>query len=190
MASCEEIITDSEIRDALKQVGLNKLPGLDGLPYEVYLKLSLMFVLIPTDAFSNWFPQGEIPRHVTKGVIILLKKGDKRIWEGLDEYRPINLLYTELKILALVSFAIERSVWLACILPLLLYIITLESLHRKALGVEGQIRVSMESCSIVGYKWRFPCAPMISLCSSYAVITVKRWNRRLLAGSKKSHRPK
>ena len=33
-------------------------------------------------------------------MITLLKKGGKHVWEGLDDYRPINLLDTELKILA------------------------------------------------------------------------------------------
>ena len=37
---------------------------------------------------------------VTKGVITLLKKGGRHVWEGLDDYRPITLLNTELKILA------------------------------------------------------------------------------------------
>ena len=85
-ASCEGVVTECEVRDALKQVGLNKSPGLDGLPYEVYLRMSHMFV--------------PIPGSVTKGVITLLKKGGRHVWEGLDDYRPITLLNTELKILA------------------------------------------------------------------------------------------
>ena len=56
--SCEGVIT-------LKQVGLNKSPGLDGLPYEVYLKLLHMFVPILTDMFNHWFAQGAIPGSVT-----------------------------------------------------------------------------------------------------------------------------
>ena len=32
-ASCESGVTEWEVRNALKQVGLNKSPGLDGLPY-------------------------------------------------------------------------------------------------------------------------------------------------------------
>ena len=31
-ASCEDVITEYEVRDVLKQVGLTKSPGLDGLP--------------------------------------------------------------------------------------------------------------------------------------------------------------
>ena len=85
-------VTECEVRDALKQVGLNKSPGLDGLPYEVYLRMSHMF--------NHWFAQGAILDSVTKGVITLLKKGGRHVWEGLDDYRPITLLNTELKILA------------------------------------------------------------------------------------------
>ena len=94
--SCEGVVTECEVRDALKQVGLNKSPGLDGLPYKVYLRMSHMFVPILTDMFNHWFAQGANPGSVTKGVITLLKKGGRHVWEGLDDYR----LTTELKILA------------------------------------------------------------------------------------------
>ena len=66
---------EKEVCDALKQVGLNKSPELDGLPCEVYLRMSHMFVPILTDMFNHWFAQGTIPGSITKGVIILLKKG-------------------------------------------------------------------------------------------------------------------
>ena len=33
-AACEGLVTEYEVRDALKQVSLNKSPGLDGLPYD------------------------------------------------------------------------------------------------------------------------------------------------------------
>ena len=62
--------------------------------------MSHMFVPILTDMFNPWFTQGAIPGSVTKGVITLLKKGGRHVWEGLDDYRPITLLNTELKILA------------------------------------------------------------------------------------------
>ena len=54
---------------------LNKSPELDGLPYEMYLRMAYMFVPILTNVFSHWFAQGAIPGIITKGVITLLKKG-------------------------------------------------------------------------------------------------------------------
>ena len=78
-ASCEGVVTECEVRDALQQISLNKSPELDGFPYEVYLRMSHMFVPILTDMFNHWFAQGAIPGSVTKGVITLLKKGGKHV---------------------------------------------------------------------------------------------------------------
>ena len=101
-ASCEGLVTECEVGDALKQVGLNKSPGLDCLPSKVYLRLPKMFAPILTDMFNHWFAQGAIPGCVTKSVNTLLKKGGRHVWEGLTDYRPITPLSTALKILALV----------------------------------------------------------------------------------------
>ena len=98
-ASCKGLVTECEVCDALKQVSLKKLPGLDGLPYEVYLRMTHIFVPILMDVFNHWFTQSAILDSVTKGEITLLKKGDRYVWEGLDDYRPITLLNTGLKIL-------------------------------------------------------------------------------------------
>ena len=54
--SYEGVITECEVCDALKQVGLNKSPGLDGLPYEVYLRLPHIFLPILTDMFRLVHP--------------------------------------------------------------------------------------------------------------------------------------
>ena len=74
-ASCVGVVTECKIRDALKQIGQNKSPGLDNLPCDVYLRLSHIFVPILTDMLNHWFNQGAIPGSVTKGVITLMKKG-------------------------------------------------------------------------------------------------------------------
>ena len=99
-ASCEGMVTECKICNALKLVGFNQSPGLDGLPYEVYLRMSHMFVPILMDVFNHWFAQGAIPGSITKDVITLLKKDVRHVWEDLDDYRPITLLNIELKILA------------------------------------------------------------------------------------------
>ena len=41
-----------------------------------------------------------IPGSMTKGVITLLKKSSRHVWEDLDDHRPITLLNTKLKIWA------------------------------------------------------------------------------------------
>ena len=74
----------------------------------MYLKMSYIFVSILTDMVNHWFAQGAIPSSITKGVITLLKKGGKHVWEDLDDYRPITLLNTELKILELNGFGDRR----------------------------------------------------------------------------------
>ena len=102
-ASCEDVVTECEDRDALKLVGLNKSPALDGLPYEVYLRMSHIFVPILTDMFNHWFAQRAIPGSVTKGGITLLKKGGKHVWEGLDDFRPITQHNTEILARVLVN---------------------------------------------------------------------------------------
>ena len=53
-----------------------------------------MFVAFLTDIFNNWCALGAIPCCITKGVIPLLKKRGRHIWEDLDNYRPITLLNT------------------------------------------------------------------------------------------------
>ena len=80
---CEGLITECEVCDALKQVGLNTSPGLIGLPYEVYLRLPHMFVPILTAMVNHWFALGAIPVSVTKGVIRLLKKDGRHVWDDL-----------------------------------------------------------------------------------------------------------
>ena len=94
------MITEWEVRDALKQVGFKMSPGLDGLPNEVYFRLPNMFVPILTYMFNYWFALVAIPGSVSKGMITWLKKGSKHVWVGLGDYMPITPLNTELKILA------------------------------------------------------------------------------------------
>ena len=78
-ASCEGAVTECEVRSAMKQVGLNKSPGLDGLPYEVYLRMLHMFAPILTNVFNHWLAQGAIPGSITMGVITFLKKGGRHV---------------------------------------------------------------------------------------------------------------
>ena len=78
--------------NAMSVMRWRRLASTNRQGYEVYLRLPHMFVPILTDMFNHWFAQGAIPGSVTKGVITLLKKGGRHVWEGLDDYGPITLL--------------------------------------------------------------------------------------------------
>ena len=45
-----------------------------------------------TGMFNHWFAQGWLPGSINKGMITLLKKGDRHIWRDLNNYKPITLL--------------------------------------------------------------------------------------------------
>ena len=57
-------------------------------------------VPILTDMFTHCLIQEAIPGSVTQSAITLLKNSGRHVWEELDDYRPITLPNTELKILA------------------------------------------------------------------------------------------
>ena len=99
-AGCEgRIKEEEEIREALKSVGLEKSPGIDGLPYEVYLRLLHMFVPLLATIYDNWMRQGTIPRRFTRGIVKLLRK-NKHGGDGISKFRPLTMFNTDLKILA------------------------------------------------------------------------------------------
>ncbi|CAE1227672.1 unnamed protein product [Acanthosepion pharaonis] len=79
-ASCEGEITEDEVYVVLKKVGRGKSPGLDGLPYELYLRLSHIFVPILTAVFNNWFRSGVHPQSDHQGRDHSVEKGQR--WWG------------------------------------------------------------------------------------------------------------
>ena len=82
VAGCEGCITEDEVRKAMKSIGLDKSPGIDGLPYEVYLRLSHMFAPLLATIFNNWMRQGSIPKRFTRFIVNLLRKNK----HGLDGF--------------------------------------------------------------------------------------------------------
>jgi hypothetical protein len=75
----------------------NKSPGIDGICYEFYrthcegIKEDLLAII------NEMYQQHNIHEQQTQGIIICLpKKGDAKT---TDEYRPLTLLNTDLKIL-------------------------------------------------------------------------------------------
>ena len=89
-AGCEGRIKEDEIWEALRSVGLDKSPGIDGLPYEVYLRLSHMFVPLLATIYNKWMRQGSIRRRFTRGIVKLLRK-NKHSGDGISNFRPLTM---------------------------------------------------------------------------------------------------
>ena len=67
VAICEGLVTECEVCYVLKQVGLNKSPGLNGLLNEVYLRLPYMFVPILIDYVQPLVRPGSHPWQCYQG---------------------------------------------------------------------------------------------------------------------------
>ena len=89
---------EDEVWETLKSVGLDKSPGINGLPYEVYLRLLHMFVPLLTTIYNNWMRQGSIPRRFTRSIVKLLHK-NKNGGNGISNFHSLTMLNTDLKIL-------------------------------------------------------------------------------------------
>ncbi|CAI5937479.1 unnamed protein product [Closterium sp. NIES-65] len=92
--------SEKEVRQALKEMASNKMPGKDGLPKEVF-ELHWDTLGKHVMGLAQDFALTSIlPTSVKDAVTILLhKKGAK---DQLDNYRPITLLNISYKVLALV----------------------------------------------------------------------------------------
>jgi hypothetical protein len=97
-ALCEGVVTNAECLTALKGFGRNKSPGIDGLPYEFYLRFWDVLGDDLVDVYNNCITRGSLSFSQRTGLITLLyKKNDKL---DTKNWRPISLLCTDYKILA------------------------------------------------------------------------------------------
>lgn len=96
-ALCEGMITENEIKQALKNMANGKSPGPDGYPAEFYKFFwgDLGRYYIKSLALS--FEKGELSVTQKQGVITCLPKGNKPR-EFLKNWRPITLLNVDYKI--------------------------------------------------------------------------------------------
>lgn len=93
-------ITLNEIKTALFSMKKGKAPGIDGLSVEFYIRF---WDLIQNPSFymcKECTSQREMSTTMKQGVISLIPKPDKNVLL-IDNWRPINLLTIDYKILAL-----------------------------------------------------------------------------------------
>uniref|UniRef100_A0A803K7Y7 Reverse transcriptase domain-containing protein n=1 Tax=Xenopus tropicalis TaxID=8364 RepID=A0A803K7Y7_XENTR len=93
-----DFITEKELFDTIQSFKRNKVPGLDGIPIEFYVRF---WDILKDDLlclFNKCFYDKKLPASWQKGVISMLpKEGDKTDFRN---WRPITLLNTDYKILA------------------------------------------------------------------------------------------
>ena len=96
--SCEGIITELEIKNAIKEKKPGKSPGIDGIPIEFYKFFWADLGNFLIRSIQEVFQEGEILPTQKRGVITLIPKGDKPR-EYLKNWRPISLLNSDYKII-------------------------------------------------------------------------------------------
>ena len=99
-ASCEGLMNETEIGNALRKMKNGSAPGNDGLTVEFYKFFWASLSTIITDSFNEAFSEGGLSFSQKQGTIILLHKGKDLCRGKLNNWRPITLTNSDYKILA------------------------------------------------------------------------------------------
>ena len=97
---CEGLITNEECLYALKNLKLNKSPGLDGLPSEFYREFWPLIGNLVIDSFNESFVKGQLSESQRNSVLSLIFKKNDRT--SLKYYRPISLATVDYRLLAFI----------------------------------------------------------------------------------------
>ena len=91
-------ISEQEVREAIRDLNIDKSPGDDGITAEFYQAFNLAIVPIVTEVFNNIWLNDEMPSSKKNGIIQLIYK-KKGTVTNLKYWRPITLLNLDYKIL-------------------------------------------------------------------------------------------
>ncbi|KAJ4923532.1 hypothetical protein JOQ06_021598 [Pogonophryne albipinna] len=91
-------LTVSELEGALNRMNKGKVPGIDGLPVELYAKFWSILGPVLLEVLTEVLQAGEMSGSLATGVISLLyKKGDRT---EIGNWRPLTMLCVDYKLLA------------------------------------------------------------------------------------------
>jgi len=91
-------LTVSELEGALNKMNKGKVPGIDGLPVELYAKFWSILGPVLLEVLTEVLQAGEMSGSLATGVISLLyKKGDRT---EIGNWRPLTMLCVDYKLLA------------------------------------------------------------------------------------------
>ena len=94
---CREF-TDTEISDALFQIGPLKAPGADGLPARFFQRNWALLKSEVIAAVKEFFQRGIMPEGINDTVIVLIPKNTNP--ELLSDFRPISLCNVVYKVIS------------------------------------------------------------------------------------------
>ena len=91
-------IKEEEVDLVIRNLNLNKSPGLDGITAEFYQEFRPQLVPILTELYNNSLLQGYLPKSFKQSIITLIFK-NKGSPDEIRNWRPISLLNLDYKIL-------------------------------------------------------------------------------------------
>ena len=106
-------ISEQEVREAIRDLSIDKSPGDDGISTEFYQAFNLAIVPILTEVFNNIWLNDEMPSSMKNGIIQLIYK-KKGTVTNLKDWRPITLLNLDYKILTKILANHLNSVLITC----------------------------------------------------------------------------
>ena len=109
------VVSEEEVKVAVKHSAPGKAPGMDGLPVELYRRYMALFVPLLARVYTAVGQLGVLPFGFTTGVIVCFHKSGPRA--SLANYRPITLLNTDYRVLAKILARRLRPVQGALISP-------------------------------------------------------------------------
>lgn len=92
-------ITSAEVETVIKSLPMHKSPGADGFPAEYYKAFTSVLAPKSVDVFNIAATTGSFPREMLQAIIVTLPKPGKDNSHP-QNYRPISLLSSDLKIYA------------------------------------------------------------------------------------------
>ena len=91
-------IGEEEVKQAINKLNKNSAPGSDGLTSDLYKSHSNFFAPLLAELFNSMCYNKAAPRSFLISIIKLIPKIENSL--NVDEFRPISLLNTDLKILS------------------------------------------------------------------------------------------
>ena len=97
---CEDVVTEAEVAESIKNLNKDSVPGCDGIPTEFYSKFWQVLKDPLMECYHYSFTQGKLTYTERVGILTLFHKGKELPRYILSNWRPISLTNVDYKILA------------------------------------------------------------------------------------------